>query len=85
MVWTAEGSAARLVAELPVANLTGVRTARPVGGIVMAHFGDTRGRKRMFALSVLLMAIPTLLLGPANCLHVCGEGSEIHSKRQSRM
>ena len=27
--------------------------ARPLGGIVMAHFGDTRGRKRMFTLSVL--------------------------------
>jgi MFS family permease len=37
--------------------------ARPVGGIVLAHFGDTRGRKRMFTLSVLLMAIPTLLIG----------------------
>jgi MFS family permease len=35
---------------------------RPLGGIVMAHFGDTRGRKRMFTLSVLLMAIPTLLI-----------------------
>src|SRR5258705_8953217 len=37
--------------------------ARPLGGIVMAHFGDTRGRKRVFTLSVLLMAIPTLLIG----------------------
>jgi MFS transporter, MHS family, proline/betaine transporter len=37
--------------------------ARPLGGIVMAHFGDTRGRKRMFTLTVLLMAIPTLLIG----------------------
>lgn len=37
--------------------------ARPLGGIVMAHFGDKRGRKRMFLLSVLLMAIPTLLIG----------------------
>jgi MFS family permease len=37
--------------------------ARPVGGIVMAHFGDTTGRKRMFTLSVLLMAIPTLFIG----------------------
>jgi MFS family permease len=36
---------------------------RPVGGIVMAHFGDIRGRKRMFMLSVLLMAIPTLVIG----------------------
>jgi MFS family permease len=37
--------------------------ARPLGGIVMAHFGDMRGRKRMFTLTVLLMAIPTLLIG----------------------
>jgi predicted MFS family arabinose efflux permease len=37
--------------------------ARPLGGIVIAHFGDTHGRKRMFTLSVLLMAIPTLLIG----------------------
>lgn len=37
--------------------------ARPLGGIVMAHFGDLRGRKRMFTFSILLMAIPTLLIG----------------------
>jgi MFS family permease len=37
--------------------------ARPLGGIVMAHFGDVRGRKRIFTVSVLLMAIPTLLIG----------------------
>ena len=37
--------------------------ARPLGGIVMAHFGDRSGRKRMFTLSVFLMAIPTLLIG----------------------
>src|ERR1700730_6877771 len=37
--------------------------ARPIGGIVMAHFGDTHGRKRVFTFSVLLMAIPTLLIG----------------------
>ncbi|WP_374385044.1 MFS transporter [Dongia sp.] len=37
--------------------------ARPLGGIIMAHFGDLFGRKRMFALSVFLMAVPTLLVG----------------------
>lgn len=37
--------------------------ARPLGGVVMAHFGDRHGRKRMFTLSVLLMAVPTLLIG----------------------
>jgi len=37
--------------------------ARPLGGIVMAHFGDLFGRKRMFMLSILLMAVPTLAIG----------------------
>lgn len=37
--------------------------ARPLGGLIMAHFGDRTGRKRMFTLSVLLMAVPTLLIG----------------------
>lgn len=37
--------------------------ARPLGGIVMAHYGDTLGRKRMFTLSVFLMALPTLGIG----------------------
>lgn len=37
--------------------------ARPLGGIIMAHFGDRTGRKRMFMLSVFLMAIPTFLIG----------------------
>src|SRR3569833_1700121 len=37
--------------------------ARPLGGIVMAHYGDKLGRKRMFTLSVFLMAVPTLGIG----------------------
>jgi len=37
--------------------------ARPLGGVVLAHFGDTLGRKRVFTFSILLMAIPTLLIG----------------------
>ncbi|MBP6895267.1 MAG: MFS transporter [Gammaproteobacteria bacterium] len=37
--------------------------ARPVGGIVIAHFGDLLGRKRMFSLSIFLMAVPTLVIG----------------------
>lgn len=37
--------------------------ARPLGGIVMAHFGDLLGRKKMFTLSILLMALPTLAIG----------------------
>ncbi|HZX70515.1 MAG TPA: MFS transporter [Rhodanobacter sp.] len=37
--------------------------ARPLGGIVMGHYGDTLGRKKMFLLSVFLMALPTLCIG----------------------
>lgn len=37
--------------------------ARPLGGIIMAHFGDLVGRKKMFSLSILLMALPTLAMG----------------------
>lgn len=37
--------------------------ARPLGGIIIAHFGDLLGRKRMFTLSLLLMAVPTLAMG----------------------
>ena len=33
---------------------------RPIGGIVLAHFGDKFGRKRVFAFSILLMALSTL-------------------------
>ncbi|WP_392559415.1 MFS transporter [Orbus mooreae] len=36
---------------------------RPVGGIIMAHFGDKFGRKQMFTLSVALMALPTFIIG----------------------
>lgn len=37
--------------------------ARPLGGLVMAHFGDLLGRKKMFTLSIFLMSVPTLLIG----------------------
>ncbi|WP_028454949.1 MFS transporter [Chitinilyticum litopenaei] len=37
--------------------------ARPLGGIIMAHLGDLFGRKRMFTLSIFLMAVPTLAMG----------------------
>ena len=36
---------------------------RPIGGVLMAHFGDRIGRKRLFAFSVFLMALPTLCIG----------------------
>lgn len=37
--------------------------ARPLGGILLAHFADRFGRKRVFSLSILMMALPCLLIG----------------------
>jgi MFS family permease len=37
--------------------------SRPLGGIIIAHFGDKLGRKRMFTLSIFMMAVPTLVIG----------------------
>jgi len=36
---------------------------RPVGGIIMAQIGDRVGRKRIFTLTLALMAGPTLVIG----------------------
>ena len=39
--------------------------ARPLGGIVIGHFGDRIGRKKMLVLTVLIMGIATFLIGLA--------------------
>lgn len=36
---------------------------RPLGAIIFGHFGDRIGRKKTLAASVILMAIPTTLIG----------------------
>ena len=37
--------------------------ARPIGGTILAHFGDKRGRKTIFLLSIFSMAFATLFIG----------------------
>ncbi len=37
--------------------------ARPVGGVVMGHFGDRVGRKSMLVVSLLTMGLATTLIG----------------------
>jgi MFS family permease len=51
--------------------------ARPLGGIIMAHFGDLLGRKRMFGLSIALMALPTLAMGLLPTYAVLGIGAPL--------
>ncbi|MFF7558183.1 MFS transporter [Streptomyces olivaceus] len=37
--------------------------ARPVGGLVFGHFGDRAGRKKLLITTMLLMGIPTVVIG----------------------
>jgi metabolite-proton symporter len=37
--------------------------ARPVGGIVIGHFGDKVGRKSMLVLTLMIMGVATFLIG----------------------
>ena len=50
---------------------------RPVGGIVLAHFGDKFGRKRVFAFSVFLMSIATLAMACLPTYATIGVGAPI--------
>ena len=36
---------------------------RPLGGIVFGHFGDKIGRKAMLLTTLIMMGIPTVLIG----------------------
>lgn len=51
--------------------------ARPLGGVVMAHFGDKFGRKNMFMLSILLMVIPTFSLAVIPTFETIGYAAPI--------
>ncbi len=46
--------------------------ARPLGGIIMGHFGDRVGRKSMLVLSLLMMGIATALIGVLPTFAVAG-------------
>src|SRR4029434_11080672 len=37
--------------------------ARPLGGVIIGHFGDRVGRKSMLVLTLLMMGIATFLIG----------------------
>ena len=51
----------------PLASLHGAFAlgylARPIGGIVLAHYGDRYGRRRVFIWSVAVMSLATLGIG----------------------
>jgi MHS family proline/betaine transporter-like MFS transporter len=37
--------------------------ARPIGGLIFGHIGDRHGRRNALSLTIILMAIPTTLIG----------------------
>ncbi|MFY3332698.1 MFS transporter [Achromobacter xylosoxidans] len=37
--------------------------ARPLGGVIFGHYGDRIGRKSMLLITLLLMGVPTILIG----------------------
>lgn len=37
--------------------------ARPLGGVIFGHYGDKIGRKSMLLITLLLMGVPTILIG----------------------
>jgi MHS family proline/betaine transporter-like MFS transporter len=50
---------------------------RPVGGAVFGHIGDRVGRKKALELSVILMAVPTTLVGVLPTYHRIGIAAPI--------
>ena len=46
--------------------------ARPLGGVLFAHFGDRRGRKPVLVASLLLMGVATALIGVLPGYHAIG-------------
>lgn len=46
--------------------------ARPLGGIVFGHFGDRVGRKSMLMISLMLMGVPTVLIGLTPSYEIIG-------------
>ena len=50
--------------------------ARPIGGIVLSHFGDRYGRRRVFLISIFVMSGATVGMGAGAVVRRLGRGRE---------
>lgn len=50
---------------------------RPLGGLIFGHIGDVFGRKKALVLAILLMAVPTVLIGLLPDYHSIGVTASI--------
>ena len=50
---------------------------RPIGGMIFSHIGDKHGRKKTFVATLLLMALPTFLMGLLPTYQMIGSGATI--------
>lgn len=53
-------STANLIATFGIMAVAAI--FRPFGGLLLAHFGDTRGRKNIFIYTILLISLPSLAI-----------------------
>jgi MFS transporter, MHS family, proline/betaine transporter len=51
--------------------------ARPIGGIVLSHFGDRHGRRRVFLISIFVMSGATLGMGLVPTFAMWGAGASV--------
>ena len=51
--------------------------ARPIGAVIIGHFGDTVGRKKMLVLTLLLMGVSTFLIGALPSYEAIGVAAPI--------
>lgn len=51
--------------------------ARPIGAVIIGHFGDTVGRKKMLVLTLLMMGVSTFLIGAVPSYEAIGIAAPI--------
>src|SRR3954464_11796245 len=62
---------------LSLATFVVAYVARPIGAVIIGHFGDRVGRKKMLVLTLLLMGVSTFLIGAVPSYDAIGVAAPI--------